>query len=126
MPKIEIKSGEEDEDLLFICKAKLFRYRNNQWKERGIGKIKILRHKESLKIRSVLRQEKTLKCVLNVFVGENPLCELKKHLDSEKAFFFTAYDFSDEEPKLEKFVLKLDIVESKFYFCLSYSNFVIN
>ena len=31
------------------------------WKERGIGEVRFLRHKESKKIRLLMRREKTLK-----------------------------------------------------------------
>lgn len=39
--------------------------RHNFWKERGLGTVKILRHKESGKNRCLMRQEKTLKICLN-------------------------------------------------------------
>ena len=37
----------------------------DEWKERGIGNLKLLRHKVNHKIRLVMRQEKTLKPVAN-------------------------------------------------------------
>ena len=43
--------------------------RDEQWKERGTGNAKLLRHKENKKIRFVLRQEKTLKPAAN-FIGK--------------------------------------------------------
>ena len=46
-------------------RAKLYRLRDEQWKERGTGNAKLMRHKESKKIRFVMRQEKTLKPVAN-------------------------------------------------------------
>ena len=42
-------SGEEDEIREFSYRAKLFRFDKdaNQWKEKGLGEMKILRHKET-------------------------------------------------------------------------------
>ena len=111
LAKVEIKTGEEDEDLIFKSRAKLFRFRDGEWKERGTGDLKLLRHKTNKKIRFILRQDKTLKIVANFIVSEKPLCELKPHQGSEKMFFFVAYDCSEEPPVVEKFVLKLGNAE---------------
>ncbi len=110
LAKVEIKTGEEDEDLIFKSRGKLFRFRDGEWKERGTGDLKLLRHKTNKKIRFILRQDKTLKIVANFIISEKPLCELKPHQGSEKMFIFMAYDCS-EEPVVEKFVLKLGNAE---------------
>ena len=106
LAKVEVKTGEEDEDLIFKSRGKLFRFRDGEWKERGTGDLKLLRHKKEKKIRFILRQDKTLKIVANFIISEKPLCELKPHQGSEKMFMFMAYDCS-EEPVMEKFVIKL-------------------
>lgn len=46
-------------------KSKLYRFDNGEWKERGVGQLKLLEHKESKKIRLLFRQEKTLKIRAN-------------------------------------------------------------
>lgn len=54
--------------LLVICrKSKLYRFvkEGNQWKERGVGVVKLLKHKETGKVRLVMRQNKTLKICAN-------------------------------------------------------------
>jgi E3 SUMO-protein ligase RanBP2 len=51
--KVEIKTGEENEETLFSKRAKLFRFVEKEWKERGIGDIKILRHRENGSLRFV-------------------------------------------------------------------------
>ena len=107
LAKVEVKTGEEDEDLIFKSRGKLFRFRDGEWKERGTGDLKLLRHKTEKKIRFILRQDKTLKIVANFIISEKPLCELKPHQGSDKMFMFMAYDCSDETPCIEKFVLKL-------------------
>ena len=52
-------------------RAKLFRWRDEQWKERGIGNAKLMRDRAEKKIRFIMRQEKTLKPVAN-FIGKCP------------------------------------------------------
>jgi Ran-binding protein 1 len=48
-------------------KAKLYRFDKDggQWKERGTGAVKLLKHKETAKVRLVMRQAKTLKICAN-------------------------------------------------------------
>ena len=111
LAKVEVKTGEEDEDLIFKSRGKLYRFRDGEWKERGTGDLKLLRHKKEKKIRFILRQDKTLKIVANFIISEKPLCELKPHQGSEKMFMFMAYDCS-EEPVMEKFVIKLGNAEN--------------
>ncbi len=44
---VDLKTGEEDENVLFSSRAKLYRFDTDQWKERGVGDIKILKHKQN-------------------------------------------------------------------------------
>ena len=39
-----MKTGEEEETVIYSQRSKLFRYTDGQWKERGIGDMKILKH----------------------------------------------------------------------------------
>jgi Ran-binding protein 1 len=110
LPEVSINSGEEWEDVIFKERAKLFRWRNGEWKERGKGWLKILRHKESWKIRLVLRQDQTKKPVCNFYVSEDPFCMLKPfNSDVQKMVVFSAYDCSElSDPRVEYFVLKFN------------------
>lgn len=49
--KVEVKTGEEDEDVLYSHRAKLYRFRNSEWRERGLGDVKILKHKQTGRLR---------------------------------------------------------------------------
>lgn len=49
--KIDVKTGEEDETALYSHRAKLFRFKDSEWKERGLGDVKILQHNKSGKLR---------------------------------------------------------------------------
>jgi Ran-binding protein 1 len=65
LPEVKKVTGEEAEECIFKMRCKLYRRREDQLKERGTGNCKLMRHKESKKIRFVMRQEKTLKPVAN-------------------------------------------------------------
>jgi len=62
----------------------LYRWRDEQWKERGVGNCKLMRDRANRKIRFLMRQEKTLKPVGN-FIG-------KSHPTAE-ALHYTILDF---------------------------------
>ena len=61
IPTVATKSGEENLECVMKIRAKLFRWRDEQWKERGIGNAKLMRDRAEKQIRFVMRQEKTLK-----------------------------------------------------------------
>ena len=48
-------------------RAKLFKFDRDsrEWKERGTGDVKLLKHKESKKVRLVMRRDKTHKVCAN-------------------------------------------------------------
>ena len=48
-------------------RAKLFRFDKEakEWKERGTGDVRLLSHKQSQKVRLVMRRDKTLKVCAN-------------------------------------------------------------
>eukprot|EP00871_Galdieria_phlegrea_P001775 jgi/Galph1/2599/GphlegSOOS_G1239.1 len=79
LEEVEVTTGEEKEEVLFKNRAKLFRFdkEGTQWKERGTGDVKILQHKETKKIRLLMRREKTLKICLNHYV--NPKIQLEEN-----------------------------------------------
>lgn len=48
-------------------RAKLFKFdrESREWKERGTGDVRLLKHKENRKTRLVMRRDKTLKVCAN-------------------------------------------------------------
>ena len=56
---VDIKTGEEDEDVMYKQRARLYRYAKelSVWKERGIGDLKLMRHRETGALRLVMRRE---------------------------------------------------------------------
>jgi len=65
--QVEVKTNEESEEQLFKMRAKLFKYiaETREWKERGTGDVRLLKHKENGKTRLVMRRDKTLKVCAN-------------------------------------------------------------
>lgn len=65
--RVETKTNEESEEQLFKMRAKLFRFikESNEWKERGTGDVRLLKHKENGRTRLVMRRDKTLKVCAN-------------------------------------------------------------
>lgn len=69
-------------------RAKLFKFvkDSNEWKERGTGDVRLLKHKENGKTRLVMRRDKTLKVCANhygMFLNNR---ELKQLLTIGKSF----------------------------------------
>lgn len=65
--KVDVKTNEESEEATFKMRAKLFRFDKDtrEWKERGTGEVRLLRHKENGRTRLVMRRDKTLKVCAN-------------------------------------------------------------
>lgn len=67
-----------DRVLNVFRRAKLFRFfkESNEWKERGTGDVRLLQHKESKRIRLLMRRDKTLKVCANHNGKARSLCSL--------------------------------------------------
>ena len=106
LDEVEVSTGEEEEEALFDVKCKLYRFDNDagEWKERGVGQAKLLRHKENRRIRFIMRQDKTLKIRGNHVVI--PGSKVQEHGGSEKAMVWSCVDFADEVQKPELFCIR--------------------
>lgn len=60
-------------------RAKLFKFdrESREWKERGTGDVRLLKHKENGKTRLVMRRDKTLKVCANHYGESIPLLTLE-------------------------------------------------
>ena len=95
--KVECRTGEEGQEVLFCERCKLYRYDSDasQWKERGIGDIKILLNPNSGKYRILMRREHVFKLCANHMISSD--MELKPFPNSDKAWLWTTFaDFSEE------------------------------
>lgn len=102
LEEVEVKSGEEDEEVVFGVRAKLFIYGetmldvgtgNKTWRERGIGEARILRHREHQRLRLLMRQEKTMKVIANHAM--DPRIKLEPNVGSDRSWVWSAFDFAD-------------------------------
>ena len=108
--KIDVVTGEEDELVLYSHRSKLYRFVDGAWKERGIGDLKILQHKQTFRVRLLMRREQVLKLCLNHYVTED--IELKPMLNSDdKTWIWHAEDFSESESKHEQLAAKFKNAE---------------
>lgn len=112
LEEVAVTTGEEDEESLVDMKAKLYRFDKdgNQWKERGTGTVKLLKHKENGKVRLVMRQAKTLKICANHLVISTT--KMQEHAGSDKSCVWHAADFADGELKDEMFAIRFGSVEN--------------
>ncbi|TNV75997.1 hypothetical protein FGO68_gene2726 [Halteria grandinella] len=89
-------TGEENEDLIMKLKCKLYRYKDEEWKERATGYLKILRHKQHPhKIRMIVRQDKIFKIRAHFIISESPMCDIVLHSSNDKTYLWRCHDFSD-------------------------------
>ncbi|KAK2896315.1 hypothetical protein Q8A67_010803 [Cirrhinus molitorella] len=111
LPEVEVRSGEEDEEILFKERAKLYRWDRdlNQWKERGVGDIKILFHPVKKRYRVVMRREQVLKVCANHTISQS--IELKPMNTSANALVWTATDYSEGDGKVEQLAAKFKTPE---------------
>ncbi|KAI5283438.1 hypothetical protein KEM52_003372 [Ascosphaera acerosa] len=105
--KVEIKTNEEDEESLFKMRSKLFKFdpASREWKERGTGDVKLLKHKENKKIRLVMRRDKTLKVCANHYL--TPDMKLSANVGSDRSWVYNvAADVSEGAPEAQTLAIR--------------------
>jgi Ran-binding protein 1 len=68
---------------------------NKSWRERGIGEMRILRHREHQRLRILMRQEKTMKVIANHAI--DPRITLEPNVGSDRSWVWSAFDFAEGE-----------------------------
>jgi len=109
LAEVQVCSGEEDEEVLYTTRAKVYRYGEDVkgekcWKDRGTGELKLLKHHDTGKIRVLLRVDKTRKIRLNHYLSQT--LELNVSPTSDKAFTYFTTDYSDETPDVSTLTVK--------------------
>lgn len=71
LASVNTTSGEEEEDCYFNQRCKLYRFdsaNTKKWKERGVGEMKLLRHRGNGKARLVMRRDQVRKLCANHYL----------------------------------------------------------
>lgn len=114
LPKVEVKSLEENEEALLKLRAKLFRFETsgdeNEWKERGVGEVKILKNSDRQKYRILMRRDKTLKICANHYITKD--MNLQPNCGSDRAWVWKADDYADEAIKTETLAIRFANAEN--------------
>merc|ERR1719342_311343 len=123
--KVDVVTGEEDEEVVFEERAKLFRFCDDtkEWKERGLGQAKILKDSNTGKFRFLMRREQTFKICANHQLIPN--MKLDKMGSNAKARIWGAQDFAEEELKTEKFCIRFKTEEQAETFNKKFNQAVI-
>ncbi|GIQ81369.1 hypothetical protein KIPB_002317 [Kipferlia bialata] len=109
---VEATASEETESVEFHCRTKVYRFDRaaNEWKERGVGTMKMLLKKDGLPFsRVVVRRDQTFKVCVNFIV--HPLQVLEASPGSDSAWSLTCQDFSDGEVQNTIFAIRFKSVE---------------
>ncbi|KAJ3550640.1 hypothetical protein NM688_g5027 [Phlebia brevispora] len=105
--QVETKTGEEDEEVLFKMRAKLFRFATelNEWKERGTGDVRLLQSKEAKRVRLVMRRDKTLKVCANHLISSD--MKLQPNIGSDRSWVWkVAADFAETPATSETLAIR--------------------
>lgn len=104
---VEVKTGEENETVLFEHRAKLLRYvkESKEWKERGIGNMKVMVNKDDPnKVRLLMRREQVLKICCNQLLAKDT--KFNKMPNTETALTWFGHDFSENEVQVEMLAIR--------------------
>ncbi|CEJ92089.1 Putative Ran-specific GTPase-activating protein 1 [[Torrubiella] hemipterigena] len=111
--KVETVTNEEAEEQLFKMRAKLFRFisESSEWKERGTGDVRFLRHKENKRTRLVMRRDKTLKVCANHYIV--PEMKLSPNVGSDRSWVWNAAaDVSEGEPEAVTLAIRFGSIDN--------------
>ena len=132
--KVDTKTNEELEEQTFKMRAKLFKFDRDskEWKERGTGDVRLLKHKDNGKTRLVMRRDKTLKvcanhygmCIMsrrslrsrsNTSMAVVPDMKLSPNVGSDRSWVWNAAaDVSEGEPEPQTLAIRFSNSESRF------------
>lgn len=104
---VETKTGEEEEHIRFEHRAKLLRFvkETKEWKERGIGQMKVLVQKnDPNKVRLLMRREQVLKLCCNQMVTKD--MKFDKLGAAGTSLSWCGQDYSENELQAEVLAIR--------------------
>ncbi|KAJ2544166.1 Ran GTPase binding protein Sbp1 [Coemansia sp. RSA 1933] len=120
---VVVKTHEEDEEPIFKMRAKLFRFdsEGKEWKERGTGDVKLLKHKETGKVRVLMRRDKTLKVCANHYITDDMV--LLPNVGSDRSWVWNvAADLVDDEVERQLLAIRFANSENANKFKEAFEN----
>ena len=141
--RVETQTNEELEEQTFKMRAKLFKFdrESREWKERGTGDVRLLKHKDNGKTRLVMRRDKTLKVCANhygkfqfsnsrqrsVFTSSVvPDMKLSPNVGSDRSWVWNAAaDVSEGEPEAQTLAIRFANSESMTFPTLTKINMLL-
>lgn len=142
--EVETKTNEELEEQTFKMRAKLFKFdrESREWKERGTGDVRLLKHKDNGKTRLVMRRDKTLKVCANHYgtTTSNPLAsnavthssevvpdmKLSPNVGSDRSWVWNAAaDVSEGEPEPQTLAIRFANSDSMLAYPPSLNRFLL-
>lgn len=114
LQEVEVKTGEEDEEILFKNRCKLYRFDSElkEWKEKGVGEIKLLKHRQTQVIRVLMRRDQVLKLCANHRLS--PTMTIKEM--APKQLSWLATDFSENVASTEMLLAKFKTIDDSNQF----------
>jgi Ran-binding protein 1 len=114
LPLIETATNEDNEEELLKLRAKLYRFESlsdpPEWKERGVGEVKLMKNKTNSNVRLIMRRDRTHKICANHFLTKE--MKLLPNAGSDRAWVWHVMaDFADEQPKKEQLAIRFRNVE---------------
>lgn len=109
---VEVKTGEENENILFEHRAKLLRFvrETKEWKERGIGNMKVLANKsDPNQVRLLMRREQVLKLCCNQMLTKDT--KFNKLSNMGTAMSWYGQDYSENELQIELLAIRFKTAE---------------
>ena len=109
-----MKTGEEDEEILFKNRCKLYKFDSElkEWKEKGVGEIKLLKHRQTQVIRVLMRRDQVLKLCANHRLS--PTMTIKEM--APKQLSWLATDFSENVASTEMLLAKFKNIDDSNQF----------
>lgn len=94
---------------VFCERAKLYRYSDKEWKERGVGEMKILHHAGFGSYRLLLRREQVYKVVCNFLLTSD--VTFQPLAMSEQAWMWAGMNHAEGEANVEKLAVKFKSIQ---------------
>jgi len=122
LPEVKTETGEDDEDEVAKMRALLYKFNKatSEWKQRGRGDARFLKHRHTGKTRLILREEKTLALRMNCWIQADSVLT-KPDESGDRSWTWFTTDSSDGSPQLVNFGIRFKSVEGANDFAAAFA-----